>query len=265
MKDEMIETELRDPVTLEHVAITAYDAVRAYAKANGDNHHRRWGGLTPEHKQTLIEGVLFHILNYRNGTPVNGEAAHLHRCKQLMQAGWRYGPFKDVEGKLTPILVSWADLSPLQRHYYRDFCTIAVNKGMYVDESELPGLTIVTADTLSQIVGADVALVPQGDGIEDALGDPHGRQIGVGGAAPQGESVSSETGDTSSDHQSSDAPEGDGSESPTPPTPSHTSSTDSPSETSESSNGSETMPPDTEQAGESSSMTESSGTSTEAA
>jgi hypothetical protein len=116
------------------VARIAYEAVRAYAAGIGDNHHRKWRRLDEAHQQSLIDGVLFHYLNPRLGP----EAAHLHRCKKLMEKGWSWGPVKAEEDRQSPILVPWEELPEARQMKYFIFGCIAANLAQFVEDGPVP-------------------------------------------------------------------------------------------------------------------------------
>jgi hypothetical protein len=215
------------------VARIAYEAVRAYAAGIGDNHHRKWRRLDEAHQQSLIDGVLFHYLNPRLGP----EAAHLHRCKKLMEKGWNWGPVKAEEDRQSPILVPWEELPEARQMKYFIFGVIAANLAQFVEDGPVPPeqAEIAITDPLSQIVGAP--LIEGEPPAPQAAAASDERQVGVGGAAGQGE------------------PDGSHPQA-TPPTPSHTSSQGLEDQ---SSTESETMPADTEQVSGRSSTESSNG------
>lgn len=140
------------------VARIAYEAVRTYAMTIGDNHHRKWSRLDEKHQQSLIGGALFHFVNPQIGP----EAAHLMRCKKLMDKGWAFGLDKDEEKKLTPILVAWDNLPPDRQMKYFIFCVVAGNLAQYVEDGPEPPQMAAVTDPLSEAVGADTALISSG-------------------------------------------------------------------------------------------------------
>jgi len=219
---------------LSTVAIIAYEAVRAFAKEHGDNHHRRWGKLSEEHQKSLIEGAMFHFINPQIGP----EAAHLARCKRLMEQGWSFGPEKDEEKKLTPLLVAYSDLPPERQFKYFIFAVVAGNLAQFVEDGPTPpALEVIPSDPLGfgaqiQVSEKDFDIDPdfgsnaeqphEPEEIDEADKDkPH---VGVGGAAPQGEPGSTSATQSPSEQTTEDSSASE------PPETSHSSSSASTSE-----------------------------------
>lgn len=201
------------------LAKICYEAVKSYAETQNDHHHRRWNNLAEEHKQTLVDGVLFHITNPEAGP----EAAHLMRCSHLMEKGWRWGPVKAIEDRQSPLLVAFDNLSGVQQMKYLIFCTMAVNLARFVEDGPQP----VEQEQRQVGVGgaAEQGEPDTADGSSaqhDAVGSPNSSLTSNG--ASTRESSASQTSESGSTNGEVNTPT-------TPPTPSDTSSKEPGSET----------------------------------
>lgn len=70
-----------------------------------------WADATPEQKASVLAGVDMHIAN-PDTTP---EASHEAWLAQKTAEGWSYGEVKDIESKVHPCFLPYAELPPEQK------------------------------------------------------------------------------------------------------------------------------------------------------
>lgn len=98
-------------MTLEQVAQVAHEINKAYCESIGDNSQTDWESAPDWQKVSAIHGVDF-ILNNPDATP---SLSHEVWFREKLDAGWSYGPVKDVEKKEHPCMVPYALLPAEQR------------------------------------------------------------------------------------------------------------------------------------------------------
>lgn len=140
-------------MNVRDLARICYESARVYAMTTGDNHHRRFANLEPAHQDALVEGVQFHL----NDPTAGPEKAHEARVEKLKAKGWRWGPVKAEEDKQTPLIALYDDLPMDRRVKYTIFAILACSLAPLLEKPE------PTTEPEAQ------------------------RQVGVGGAAQQGE------------------------------------------------------------------------------
>lgn len=110
--DIAVSDEINVSLPIEYIARFAYKIIQAYCLAIGDNTQTSWNDIPDWKKETVIDGVKFH-LNNPNATP---EQSHENWKKHKIQQGWVYGPTKDDENKTHPCIVdSYSDLPLKER------------------------------------------------------------------------------------------------------------------------------------------------------
>ena len=75
------------------IAFVAYEANRAWCKANGDFSHPAWNDAPEWQKESVINGVEFH----RNNPNAGDSASHDSWMAEKANAGWVFGETKDPE------------------------------------------------------------------------------------------------------------------------------------------------------------------------
>jgi hypothetical protein len=98
-------------MTLEQVAQVAHEINKTYCESIGDNTQVSWNDAPQWQKDSAINGVGFH-LNNPDATP---EASHINWLIEKEEAGWKYGPVKDVEKKEHPCFKPYNELPLDQR------------------------------------------------------------------------------------------------------------------------------------------------------
>src|SRR5688500_11789935 len=98
---------LRDNVEItESIARVCYEANRAYCAVIGDLSQPAWDDAAEWQKETVKNGVRFHIFNPEAGP----SDSHENWMREKEEAGWMWGPVKDVEHKTHPCLVPFEEL-----------------------------------------------------------------------------------------------------------------------------------------------------------
>lgn len=98
-------------LTPEEIAQLAHEANRAYCAAMGDTSHPAWAEIPPYQKESLLAGVE-QIREHPETTP---EESHEHWRAGMLEAGWSWGPKKDLDLKLHPCIMPYANLPHEQR------------------------------------------------------------------------------------------------------------------------------------------------------
>jgi len=93
------------------IAEVAHEVNRAYCQALGDNTLPPWSAAPAWQKQSVVDGVLFHIDNPGAGP----EASHQNWFNHKFKEGWKYGPEKDASRKQHPCMVPFDSLPAHQR------------------------------------------------------------------------------------------------------------------------------------------------------
>ena len=93
------------------VAEICSEANRVYCIVLGDTPQPVWADAPKWHKESLFQGVLFHMR-----TPGAGpENSHKEWLKVKEADGWKYGKVKDVDKKEHPCMVPYYDLPNEQK------------------------------------------------------------------------------------------------------------------------------------------------------
>lgn len=95
----------------EKIAEICHENNRAYCHAFGDYSSPAWKYLSPEMQSSTIKGVEFHIAN----PDASPKASHEKWVEDKLSKGWKIGPAKNMEKKEHPNLVSYAQLSQVER------------------------------------------------------------------------------------------------------------------------------------------------------
>lgn len=112
------------PTDIDNIACTAHEAVKAWARSQGDYTHEIWSNTSAEHKDSMRDGVLARLEN-----PEESSGANHHRwLERKVEEGWTYGPVRDPALKQSPALVSYAEL-PVE-YQRRNEIFIAVVKAL---------------------------------------------------------------------------------------------------------------------------------------
>jgi hypothetical protein len=91
---------------LEDLARIAYEVNAAYCRALGDNSQLTWKDAPDWQKDSVVDGVLFHLDN----PEADASASHEAWSKDKIADGWVYGEIKDPEAKTHPCLVAFDKL-----------------------------------------------------------------------------------------------------------------------------------------------------------
>lgn len=113
------------PRLLDRIARIGHEVNRAYCQELGEEAHPQWTAILGSERALVrkaAEGVL-------NGTFATLEDQHEAWRQARVDAGWTWGNAKDVEHKISPALVPWADLPASQRAksaIFRQVCVEAL-------------------------------------------------------------------------------------------------------------------------------------------
>lgn len=109
---------LVEGITMEGIAMVCHEAIRAYCRGIGDPAGLPWDEA-PEWARVSSRHAVEHALTGQ--TP---EQQHESWAKERTDAGWTYGPYKDIEAKTSPCLVPYAELPDAQRR--KDVLILAI-------------------------------------------------------------------------------------------------------------------------------------------
>lgn len=118
-------------INLEHIARTCHEINRAYCEALGDNSQPAWDDAPLWQRSSAFAGVTLHLTHPDAGP----EASHASWMQQKIDEGWKYGAYKDVEAKLHPCIVPFAELPRDQQA--KDYLFRAVVHAMVKLKAEL--------------------------------------------------------------------------------------------------------------------------------
>ena len=98
-------------MTDEQIAKICHETNRAYCDALGDTSQVSWADAPDWQKDSAINGVKFHRETQ------DARSSHSHECwlAEKKEAGWKYGPTKDVEKKEHPCFVPYDELPEEQK------------------------------------------------------------------------------------------------------------------------------------------------------
>lgn len=96
---------------IRRIARVCHEANRAYCKSIGDHSQVDWDQAPEWQKESAINGVKFRIEN-PGATP---EDMHNSWMDEKIEAGWKYGQYKDVEAKEHPCIVEYSKLPKEQQ------------------------------------------------------------------------------------------------------------------------------------------------------
>ena len=97
--------------TIDDIALVCYQANRAWCETIGDSSQFDWKYAPDWQKQSVIDGVSFHL-----ETPDATDAdSHNAWLKYKQAEGWQWGEKKDPEAKRHPQMVSFEDLPSEQQ------------------------------------------------------------------------------------------------------------------------------------------------------
>ena len=112
-------------VTIELIAKTCHEVVRAYCQAVGDTSQLPWDQLEPHQHQHSIYAVKFHLAN-PNATP---REIHEEWKRFKVAQGWTWGPIKAEEFKQHPCLVDYDKLPEVQKPKDNIFAAVVCSLG----------------------------------------------------------------------------------------------------------------------------------------
>lgn len=96
---------------VEVIARTCHEVNKTYCESLGDDSQVNWDEAPDWQKESVINGVKFHLGNPR-ATPSD---SHENWMKEKLEAGWKYGEIKDVDKKEHPCLVPYEELPKEQQ------------------------------------------------------------------------------------------------------------------------------------------------------
>ncbi len=108
----------------DHIARVCHAANRAYCITLNDFSQPSWDVAPDWQKESLVNGVEFHLANPEAGP----EASHENWLEEKREAGWEYGKVKDVIAKTHPCFVPYNDLPEEQQ--LKDALFISIIKAL---------------------------------------------------------------------------------------------------------------------------------------
>jgi hypothetical protein len=96
---------------IEFCARTAHEVNRAYCRAHGDGSQEPWEVAPDWQRSSARQGVRLIL----DGAVTAPEQLHESWLRTKAAEGWQYGPFKDVEKKVHPCFLPFAELPAFQR------------------------------------------------------------------------------------------------------------------------------------------------------
>lgn len=116
-------------MTVEDIARACHEVNRAFCAGLGDTSQPAWAEAPEWQKQSAVNGVKFHLDGLAQASFGYGPAAsHENWLREKLDAGWKYGPVKDVEKREHPCCVPYNELPIEQRA--KDQLFIGVVHGM---------------------------------------------------------------------------------------------------------------------------------------
>ncbi len=98
-------------MVVSDIARICHQVNRAFCQSLGDNSQPDWNDAPEWQKNSVVDGVKFHIENPFAGP----SASHGNWLKTKIAEGWVYGPVKDVEKKEHPCMVPYDQLPMEQK------------------------------------------------------------------------------------------------------------------------------------------------------
>ena len=98
-------------ILVSQIAKTCHEVNRAYCQSIGDNSQAPWEASPEWQKQSIINGVIFHLDNPGAGP----DSSHENWLKDKAKDGWTWGAEKDVEKKQHPCFVPYRELPAAQQ------------------------------------------------------------------------------------------------------------------------------------------------------
>lgn len=98
-------------MTIEDIAKICHQANKAYCETLGDCTQRDWSKAPKWQRDTVINGVQFHI-KYPNKGP---RGSHNNWLKVKEEDGWKYGKVKSPKRKEHPCMLPYDELPEEQR------------------------------------------------------------------------------------------------------------------------------------------------------
>jgi len=115
-------------LTITDIARACHEANMSVCVSLGDESQPAWDDAPDWQKQSAINGVIFHLKN-----PGAGPAGtHENWMREKLDAGWTYGPVKNVDAKTHPCLVPYNELPEEQQNKDRVFISVVTDLKRYL-------------------------------------------------------------------------------------------------------------------------------------
>lgn len=95
----------------EQIARICHETNRAYCQSIGDDSQKSWEEAEQWQRDSAIKGVNLLLAN----SEMTPKLQHIAWCQEKLDAGWSYGPFKDVARKEHPCLITYEALPLAQK------------------------------------------------------------------------------------------------------------------------------------------------------
>jgi hypothetical protein len=113
-------------MTPEEIAYVCHEVNRALCSAFSDHSQVPWSQAPEWQKSSAVSGVLFHMWN----PTADASESHEHWYSEKRDAGWIYGPTKDIEHKTHPCMVPFEELPKYQQlkdHLFKTIVNVLGN------------------------------------------------------------------------------------------------------------------------------------------
>lgn len=102
------------------IAFMCHQVNKEWCKMNGDDTQKDWLLAEDWQRNSAVSGVKFKLAN----PEAKEDAQHNAWMKDKVDAGWKYGPVKDVDEKTHPCIVPFNELPEFQQKKDALFCAI---------------------------------------------------------------------------------------------------------------------------------------------
>ena len=114
---------------IEQIATVCHEANRAYCSTLGDSSQLPWNEAPDWQRESARKGVIFHVHELRSGRQPFPSRSHENWLKEKAEAGWKYGPVKDVEKREHPCFLPYDQLPNEQK--LKDFIFVGIVRAFW--------------------------------------------------------------------------------------------------------------------------------------
>lgn len=122
-------SDKEQPMRVAQIAELCNAVNAQYCFQHGDDSIPNWLGAPDWYQLSILTGVQFVLAGLRRGVHIAAWDVHNVWMKHKLDAGWTYGPVKDVEKKTHPCLKPFNQLP--EREQRKDYLFVAVIEACY--------------------------------------------------------------------------------------------------------------------------------------